>query len=123
MHELAICEALISQVEDIAGQRTAWVRQVRVGIGPLSGIEPQLLASAYPLACAGTRAEGSQLEIEHTDVRVRCRGCGAETKAAPNRLVCGACGDWHTDLLAGDELLLLRVELETRQCEVEALRV
>jgi hydrogenase nickel incorporation protein HypA/HybF len=123
VHELAICQALVSQVEDIAGQQTAWIRQVRVGIGPLSGIEPRLLESAYPLACAGTRAEGSMLEIEHTDVRVRCRGCGAETMAAPNRLVCGACGDWHTDLLAGDELLLLRVELETRQCEVEAPHV
>jgi hydrogenase nickel incorporation protein HypA/HybF len=123
VHELAICQALVSQVEDIAGQQTAWVRQVRVGIGPLSGIEPQLLESAYPLACAGTLAEGSLLEIERTDVRVRCRGCGAETVAAPNRLVCGACGDWHTDLLAGDELLLLRVELETCQCEVEAPHV
>lgn len=123
MHELAICQALITQVEEIAVQRTAWVRHVRVGIGPLSGIEARLLECAYPLACAGTRAEGSQLKIEHTDVRVRCRGCGAETMAAPNRLVCGACGDWHTDLVAGDELLLLRVELETRQCEVEASRV
>jgi hydrogenase nickel incorporation protein HypA/HybF len=123
MHELAICQALITQVEVIAVQRTAWVRQVRVGVGPLSGIEAQLLESAYPLACAGTRAEGSQLKIEHTDVRVRCRGCGAETTASANCLVCGACGDWHTDLLAGDELLLLRVELETRQCEVEASRV
>ena len=115
MHELAICQALVSQVEDIVSQRTAWVRQVRVGIGPLSGIAPQLLESAYPLACAGTRAEGSQLEIERTEVRVRCRGCGAETKAVPNCLVCASCGDWHTDLLAGDELLLLRVELETSQ--------
>ncbi len=123
MHELTICQVLVSQVEDIAVERTAWVRQVHVGIGPLSGIEPQLLESAYPLACAGTRAEGSLLEIKHTDVRVRCRGCGAETIAAPNRLVCGSCGDWHTDLLAGDELLLLRVELETRQREVEAPRV
>ena len=120
MHELAICQALISQVEDIASQQMAWVRQVRVGIGPLSGIEPQLLVSAYPLDCAGTRAKGSLLEIERTDVRVLCRGYGAETVAAPNRLVCGACGDWHTDLLAGDELLLLRIELETLPCEVEA---
>jgi len=118
MHELAICQALISQVEGIAVQRTARVRQVHVGIGPLSGIEPQLLECAYPLACAGTRAEGSQLAIERTDVHVRCRSCGAETVAVPNRLVCGACGDWHTDLLAGDELLLLRVELETQQTEV-----
>ena len=59
MHELAICQALVSQLEDIAGQQTAWVRKVRVGIGPLSGIEPRLLESAYPLACAGTRAECS----------------------------------------------------------------
>jgi Zn finger protein HypA/HybF involved in hydrogenase expression len=26
--------------------------------------------------------------------------------------VCGTCGDWHTDLIGGDELMLLRVELE-----------
>jgi len=120
MHELAICQALVSQVEGIASPRAAWARQVRIGIGPLSGIEPQLLQSAYPLACAGTRAEGSRLVIERTNVRVRCRGCGAETIAAPTRLLCGSCGDWHTDLLAGDELLLLRVELETPECEAEA---
>jgi Zn finger protein HypA/HybF involved in hydrogenase expression len=27
-------------------------------------------------------------------------------------LVCGACGDWRTDLVAGDEMLLLSVELD-----------
>ena len=52
MHELAICQAPVSQVEGIASPRSAWVRRVRIGIGPLSGIEPQLLQSAYPLACA-----------------------------------------------------------------------
>ena len=77
MHELAICQALISQVENIALQRAARVRHVHVGVGPLSGVEPRLLENAYPLACAGTRAEGSQLAIEQTDIRVRCRICGA----------------------------------------------
>lgn len=123
MHELAICQALVSQLEGIAGPRAARIQQVRLGIGPLSGVEPQLLQFAYPLACAGTRAEGSHLVIEPTQPRVRCRSCGAETTAAPNRLLCGSCGDWRTDLLAGDELLLLRVELETRESKVEAPRV
>jgi hydrogenase nickel incorporation protein HypA/HybF len=123
MHELAICQALIAQIEDIAGQQAARVRQVYLGIGPLAGVEPQLLADAYPLVCAGTVAEGSQLEIEETDVRVSCRVCGAETVATPNRLVCGACGDWHTDLLVGDELLLLRIELETREDVAEVVHV
>jgi hydrogenase nickel incorporation protein HypA/HybF len=123
MHEFAICRALISQVGDIAVRWAARVRQVHVGIGPLSGVEPRLLESAYPLACISTPAEGSQLEIEHTEVRVSCRGCGAQTIAGLNRLVCGSCGDWRTDLLSGDELLLLRVELETREGEAEVPRV
>jgi hydrogenase nickel incorporation protein HypA/HybF len=45
-------------------------------------------------------------------VRVRCEQCGAESEASPNRLLCGACGDYHTRLLSGDELLLVSVELE-----------
>lgn len=123
MHELSICQALISKVEDIARARSGQVRRVRVGIGPLSGVEPQLLADAYPLACAGTCAKGSELVIEQMTIRVRCRSCGAESEAAPNRLICGACGDWHTDLLSGDELLLLQIELETQEDQVEAANV
>jgi hydrogenase nickel incorporation protein HypA/HybF len=117
MHELSICQALVSQVNAIAGERNARVSQVHVGIGPLCGVEPQLLQSAYPLACAGTRAAGSHLALQQADIRVRCRSCGAESSATPNHLLCGACGDWHTDLLSGDELILLRVELETTEGE------
>lgn len=123
MHELSICQALIAQVEVIATERRSSVRRVCLGIGPLAGVEPQLLKDAYPLVCAGTVAEGSQLDIEETGIRVRCRSCGAETIATANRLVCGTCGDWHTDLLAGDEMLLLRVELETREDAMEDAHV
>ncbi len=112
MHELSICGALIARVEEIARERQAVVREVRVGVGPLSGVEPRLMEDAYPLACAGTGAEGSRLVIEPMPIRVRCRSCGAETEARPNRLLCGACGDWHTDLAGGDELVLVSLELE-----------
>ena len=123
MHELAICQALIAEVENIARPRGAWVKEICVAIGPLSGIEPQLLAAAYPLACAGTSADGARLAIERTDLRLRCRRCGAESTAEPNRLLCGACGDWQTDLLSGDEMMLLRVELEVPEAALEVLHV
>ena len=123
MHELAVCQALIAQVEEIANRRDARVRQVRIGIGPLCGVEAGLLADAYPLACAGTPAEGSRLAIEATVPRVRCRSCDAESVVAANRLLCGACGDWQTDLLAGDEMLLLSVELELPDCMNEGPHV
>lgn len=113
MHELSVCQALIAQVEDIARQhQAAAVTAVNVRIGPLSGVEPGLLEQAFPLASAGTVAQASRLVIEKLPVRVRCDTCGAETAAEANRLVCGSCGDWHTRLVSGDEMLLASVELE-----------
>ena len=112
MHELAICQALIEQVEAIAAERLAQrVDSVCVSIGPLSGVEPRLLEQAFPVASAGTNADGATLVLDCLPVQVRCRQCGEVSDALPSRLICGSCGDWHTDLVSGDELILSRVEL------------
>ncbi len=113
MHELAVCQSMLQQVMEIARQQQArLVTRIRVQVGPLSGVEPQLLAQAFPIASAGTLADTAALELESLPVRVRCEQCGAETDALPNRLLCGTCGDYHTQLVSGDELLLASVELE-----------
>ncbi|MEJ5211584.1 MAG: hydrogenase maturation nickel metallochaperone HypA [Burkholderiales bacterium] len=112
MHELSVCQALIGQVEAVArGRGACRVKSVRVRLGPLSGVEAPLLQQAYPLASAGTLAEASQLVIEPAPVRVKCETCGAESEAKPNRLLCKRCGDYHTRLLSGDEMMLMSVEL------------
>lgn len=114
MHELSVCHALLDQVALIANRhRAAHVGNITVRVGPLSGIEPGLLAQAFPLARAGTVAETAELVIEPAPVRVRCDSCEAETDASVNRLLCAACGDYHTRLVSGDELLLVSVELRT----------
>mgnify|MGYP001557360193 FL=1 len=114
MHELAICQALMNQVESIAAERNARsVVSIVVGMGPLSGVEAQLLKHAYPVASAGSIAEGARLVVEKLPVRIKCTQCGNESDALPNKLVCKACGDWRTTLISGDELILMRVELET----------
>ena len=112
MHELALCQALIAEVQALARQHEArGVASVRLLVGPLSGAEPALLQSAFPLAAAGTALDGAVLLIDSAPVLVSCEGCGAETEAAPNRLLCHACGDWHTRIVRGDELTLASVEL------------
>jgi hydrogenase nickel incorporation protein HypA/HybF len=63
------------------------------------------------LAAAGSRMEHAELDLVDAPIQVRCQACGAETDAAMNRLICGACGDWHTRIISGDELLLESVEL------------
>ena len=112
MHEFAVCQDMLHQIESIAAeQQAAAVDMVTVRIGPLSGIEAHLLTQAFPLAAAGTIAEKAELIVEALPIKVKCQSCGAETEAKPNRLICGQCGDYHTQLLSGDEMLLASLEL------------
>lgn len=113
MHELSICQALIDQVENLARENQAVaVRVISLQVGPLSGAEIPLLEHAWPLASAGSVAESAELTIEATPVRVKCKTCGVESEAAANRLLCGKCGDYHTELISGDEMILTRVEFD-----------
>ena len=116
MHELAVCQGLMRQLEDIANREHAErITRIRLQIGPLSGVEPQLLQDAFPIASASSVAQSAALEIDTQPVRVRCLSCNAESAAAVNRLVCGHCGDYRTQLISGDEMLLISVELERRK--------
>ncbi len=116
MHELAICQSLMDQVENIALERNALsVTSIVIGIGPLSGVEAQLLKNAYPLASAGTIAEHAELVIEYLPIRVKCTQCDSESDALPNKLICKQCGDWRTTLISGDEMMLMSVELEKQK--------
>lgn len=112
MHELSVCQGLLSQVGQIARTHNAKaVSRIVLNIGPLSGIEPRLLVDAYPIAAAGGPAADAELIIEELPVRVRCRRCGAQSAVPTNKLTCPACGEWQTQLISGDELILARVEL------------
>lgn len=112
MHELAVCQSLVAEVARVAAaQGASSVESVSLAIGPLAGVEPHLLKAAFPIAVAGSVAEGASLLIEETQIRVRCGMCGAESDAANNRIVCGQCGAWRVDVISGDELLLKSVSL------------
>ena len=114
MHELSVCLSLLQQLQGIAAERDARrITRIELSLGALSGVEADLLRNAWPIAAAGTIAVDAELVIEASGVVVRCKSCGAETEARPNRLLCGACGDYQTTLVSGDEMILQRVEFET----------
>lgn len=112
MHEMSICQGLMDQVERIAAeQKASRVDSIVLSIGPLSGVEPDLLNRAYEVARLHTVAEHAELEIETGPIVVECRSCGAKGEAEVNRLLCPSCGNWQVNLVQGDELLLLRLEV------------
>lgn len=113
MHEFSVCQAMLTQVEEIAArEKAAAVTQIIIRIGPLSGVVPELLQQAFTLARVDTAAADAELITERQPVRIRCLDCNAESATAPNRLLCDACGSYRTQIISGDELLLARVELE-----------
>lgn len=119
MHELAVCQGLIEQVGRVASEHDARrIVSITIRVGPLSGVEPALLESAYPLASAGTLAAHAKLIVERSEIRVQCLECGAESEAQITKLLCGSCGHWRVRVLSGEELLLASVELErAEECQ------
>ena len=104
----------MAEVLAIARSRqSSSVTDIYVSVGPLSGVERPLMRSAFPFAAASTVASHAELHLQQTPVCVSCDECGAETEVAANRLVCGHCGNWRTQLVSGDELVLQRVLMKT----------
>lgn len=111
MHEYSIVGAMIERIEAEARQRSALaVRRVRVSVGELSGVDPDLLASAYQVFRAGSVCQNAELAIERVPAQWRCTGCGA-IGTPQGRLRCPACGGAPT-LAQGDEIILRQIEME-----------
>jgi len=114
VHELSLCDDLLSQVVAIATQHQAEsVESITVNLGKLSGIEPSLLDTAFNLLKAGTVAEHAELIIQQSPVIVSCTQCNTQAEVAANRLLCPTCGNTDTVLISGDEMILASVALFT----------
>lgn len=112
MHELSLCQALLDQVRATArAHQASGVGRITLRLGPLAGVEADLLARAFSVARNGELTAEASLHIEPQPIRIRCRDCGHDNEAAANRLLCAACGSFRIELLSGDEMLLAQVEL------------
>jgi hydrogenase nickel incorporation protein HypA/HybF len=112
MHELSICQAMLSQVEQIAAEHgVSSVDRIVLLIGPLSGVEPPLLTRAFSVARCGTVAQRAEIEIQIGPILVSCNSCGTTGEASVNNLTCRKCGEWQVTVLEGGELILKSVEL------------
>lgn len=110
MHEYSLVSALVQRAEQEARTRQATaVTRVRVRIGVLAGVEPELLASAFTL-CREGLLEGASLEIKTAEAVWACPRCDAALPAGAV-LRCPGCG-LPARLVSGDELLLEQIEME-----------
>ncbi len=111
MHEYSIVEALMTHIGEQARAHGATaVSRVVVRIGELSGVEPDLLRTAFELVRERTICDAAALEVERIGARWACGDCGRAIQDG-GALRCGACGA-PARLIEGDEILLAQLELE-----------
>jgi hydrogenase nickel incorporation protein HypA/HybF len=114
MHELSIATALVEQVQAaVSSEDGARVVRVTVRVGALSGVDPEALNLAFPIACEGTVVEGAELAIEHVSAEVECRSCGSRTAPPFPFFACESCGSVEVEIASGRDLLLQSVEIES----------
>lgn len=111
MHEYSIVQALLQRVEVEARRyQASGVQRIRVRIGELAGVDPDLLASAYACFRERTMCRNATLDIQPVAAGWVCPRCDRPIVAG-EILRCAECGT-PARLTGGDEIVLERIELE-----------
>lgn len=78
MHEYSLVQSLVSRVEEEARKRSALaVHRLSVRVGELSGVDPELLQTAYDTFRAGTICEKASLTLTRIPATWSCPRCKA----------------------------------------------
>jgi hydrogenase nickel incorporation protein HypA/HybF len=111
MHEYSIVQALLERVAaEARARRATSVHRLTIRIGELSGVEPELLATAYATFRERTICEDAELDLQTIAARWECPDCGRAIGRG-ERLTCTVCAR-PARLAAGDEIMLDRIEME-----------
>lgn len=113
MHELSIALSMIEQIEEESARHPGTVRTVQVKVGVLSGVDCEALRFAWEIAREGTKFATAQLEIERVLLLARCPSCGRTHAPAMDSIVCPQCITPEQDILAGRELELVSLEIDS----------
>lgn len=110
MHEYSIVQALVDRVEEEARRRGARsVERVVLRIGDLSGVEVELLQTAYLTFRERTVCAHAPLEIACVPPVWACTRCGRRVgNDGPRQCGCGGAAR----LRQGDEIVLDKLEME-----------
>lgn len=112
MHELSICESILSlALNTAAGAGAKKITRIRVRHGELRAIVPELMSHYFRFLAKDTIAAGAELEMEAVPARARCGSCGEEYRIEGFKFQCPSCGAQAPEILQGMELFMEDIEV------------
>ncbi len=113
MHEMSICESILSVIErQAAAQEFSRVRRVRLEIGPLAGVELQALRFSFDVVTRDSIAEGAALEIIDMPITAWCMPCARSVEVRQRYDACPRCGSHQVQITGGEELRIKDMEVD-----------
>ena len=113
MHEYSIVQSLLDSCEANArANKSEKVTKVVVKIGVMSGVEPDLLQSAFDTFKEGTMCHEAEFIINIQKVVIRCHKCNTESTLEKNQYTCPKCNATELDIIDGEDMFLMSLELE-----------
>lgn len=111
MHEVSLVESIVTALEKMM-EEEKWTKitEVRLRVGVLRQVNPDILSFAFETVTKGTPLEGARLIVTDIPLEYRCRDCG-QMWGEENGL-CPACGSGSRETLAGMELEIESLEVE-----------
>ncbi len=105
MHEMSLAEHILQILEEAAArQGFTRVRQVRLEIGMLAGVEVEALRFCLEAVLSGTLAEGAQIEVETPPGTGWCMSCGQTVPMAALHDPCPHCGGHQVQPTGGTQM-------------------
>jgi hydrogenase nickel incorporation protein HypA/HybF len=113
MHEYSIVQSLLDSCEENAQQNNAHkITKVVVKIGVLSGVEPDLLKTAFDTFKEATICEDSEFIMNIQPVLIKCKKCNEESELHKHEYSCPKCESIEIDILDGEDMFLMQLEME-----------
>lgn len=113
MHEYSIVQSLLDSCQENAAKHNASkVTKVVVKIGVMSGVEPELLRTAFETFKESTICKDALFVINIQSVVIKCNKCLNESVLDKMEYFCPKCGDMDVEILDGEEMFLMQMELE-----------
>ncbi|NPA59864.1 MAG: hydrogenase maturation nickel metallochaperone HypA [Epsilonproteobacteria bacterium] len=112
MHEYSIVQSLLDSCEENARKNNSTkVTKVVVKIGVMSGVEPDLLQTAFDTFKENTMCEDCEFIINLQPILIRCHNCLKESTLEKNEYCCPSCQSVELDVLDGEDMYLMQLEL------------
>ena len=113
MHEYSIVQSLLDSCEEnVKANDATKVTKVVVKIGVMSGVEPDLLRTAFDTFKDETICSDAEFILNIQPVVIKCHKCNEQSSLEKHHYCCPKCESVELDIIDGEDMYLMQLELE-----------